>query len=105
MTNKRLDEIRRRIEHIKVQLAGIEAMRPGSLTRQYKDPEKRKGAYYQLSYTRQMRSRTEYVPRDSVPEVRREIRNYKRFKALTEQWIDLSIEQSRLTMKQAPRQQ
>lgn len=105
MTNKRLDEIRRRIERIKVQLAGIEAMRPGSLTRQYKDPEKRKGAYYQLSYTRQMRSRTEYVPRDSVPEVRREIRNYKRFKALTEQWIDLSIEQSRLTMKQAPRQQ
>ena len=105
MTNKRLDEISRRIERIKVQLAGIEAMRPGSLTRQYKDPEKRKGAYYQLSYTRQMRSRTEYVPRDSVPEVRREIRNYKRFKALTEQWIDLSIEQSRLTMKQAPRQQ
>ena len=80
-------------------------MRPGSVTRQYKDPEKRKGAYYQLSCTRQMRSRTEYVPRDSVPEVRREIRNYKRFKALTEQWIDLSIEQSRLTMKQAPRQQ
>lgn len=105
MTNKRLDQISRRIERIKVQLAGIEAMRPGSLTRQYKDPEKRKGAYYQLSYTRQMRSRTEYVPRDSVPEVRREIRNYKRFKALTEQWIDLSIEQSRLTMKQAPRQQ
>ena len=105
MTNKRLDEISRRIERIKVQLAGIEAMRPGSLTRQYKDPEKRKGASYQLSYTRQMRSRTEYVPRDSVPEVRREIRNYKRFKALTEQWIDLSIEQSRLTMKQAPRQQ
>lgn len=105
MTNKRLDEISRRIERIKVQLAGIEAMRPGSLTRQYKDPEKRKGAYYQLSYTRQMRSRTEYVSRDSVPEVRCEIRNYKRFKALTEQWIDLSIEQSRLTMKQAPRQQ
>ena len=79
-------------------------MRPGSLTRQYKDPETQRGPYYQLSYTRQMRSRTEYVPRDYLPEVRREIRNYKRFKALISQWIELSIEQSRLKAKKpAPR--
>jgi hypothetical protein len=96
--NKRLDVIRKRIDGIKAQLAGIEAMRPGSLTRQYKDPENRRGPYYQLSYTRQMRSRTEYVSRDYLPELRREIRNYKRFKALIDQWIALSIEQSRLTM-------
>ena len=105
MTNKRLKVIRRRIESIKAQVAGIEDMRPGSLTRQYKDPESRRGAYYQLSYTRQMRSRTEYVPRDYLPEVRRQIRNYKRFKTLTDQWIALSIEQSRLTMKRASRRQ
>ena len=103
MTNKRLAVIRKRIGSIKAQLAGIEDMRPGSLTRQYKDPENRRGPYYQLSYTRQMRSRTEYVPRE--PEVRREIRNYKRFKALTAQWIALSIEQSRLMMKRALRRQ
>lgn len=74
-------------------------MRPGSLTRQYKDPKNRRGAYYQLSYTRDMRSRTDYVPRDYVGELRREIKNYKRFKALTDQWVALSIEQSRLMMK------
>ena len=95
MINKRLEVIKKRIRSVKAQLAGIEDMRPGSLTRQYKDPENQRGAYYQLSYTRQMRSRTEYVPRDYLPEVRREIRNYKRFKALTAQWIALSIEQSR----------
>ena len=78
-------------------------MRPGSLTRQYKDPKNQRGAYYQLSYTRHMRSRTDYVPRDYVRELRREIKNYKRFKALTEQWVALSIEQSRLMMKQASR--
>ena len=105
MTNKRLAVIRKRIASIKAQLASIEDMRPGSLTRQYKDPENRRGPYYQLSYTRQMRSRTEYVPRDYLPEVRREIRNYKRFKALTAQWIALSIEQSRLMMKRASRRQ
>lgn len=101
MTHKRLDVIRNRIHQIKAELAAIEDMRPGSLTRQYKDPENQSGAYYQLSYTRQMKSRTDYVARECVREVRREIANYKRFKALTAEWVDLSIEHSRLKMKLA----
>ncbi|HZD49812.1 MAG TPA: DUF6788 family protein [Silvibacterium sp.] len=105
MTSKRLAVIRKRIGSIKAQLASIEDMRPGSLTRQYKDPENRRGPYYQLSYTRQMRSRTEYVPRDYLPEARREIHNYNRFRVLTAQWVALSIEQSRLMMKRASRRQ
>lgn len=99
MTSKRLQVINKRIGRIKAQLASIEDMRPGSLTRQYKDPENQSGAYYQLSYTRQMKSRTEYVPCDYLPEMRREIRNYKLFRALTSEWVDLSIEQSRLKAK------
>ena len=105
MTSTQLEVIRKRIASIKAQLAGIETMRPGSLTRQYKDPKNRRGAYYQLSYTRDMRSRTDYVPRDYVRELRREIQNYKRFKVLTNQWIALSIELSRLMMKRASRPQ
>ena len=101
MTNKRLDEIGKRIDKIKAELAAIGDMRPGSLTRQYKDPKNQSGAYYQLSYTRQMKSRTEYVARECLPEVRRQIANYKRFKALSAQWVALSIEHSRLRMKLA----
>jgi uncharacterized protein DUF6788 len=101
MTNKRLDEIRKRVDRIKAELAAIDEMRPGSLTRQYKDPESQSGAYYQLSYTRDMKSRTEYVARDHLRDVRRQIGNYKRFKALTAEWIALSIEHSRLKMKLA----
>ena len=101
MTNKRLVQIRKRIAQIKAALAAIDDMRPGSLTRQYKDPENQSGAYYQLSYTRQMKSRTDYVARECVREVRREIANYKRFKALREEWVDLSIEHSRLRIKLA----
>lgn len=101
MTNKRLDEIGKRIDKIKAKLAAIGDMRPGSLTRQYKDPKNQSGAYYQLSYTRQMKSRTEYVARECLPEVRRQIANYKRFKALSAQWVALSIEHSRLSMKLA----
>ncbi len=101
MTNKRLEEIRKRIDKIKAELAAIGDMRPGSLTRQYKDPKNQSGAYYQLSYTRQMKSRTEYVARECLPEVRRQIANYKRFKALSAQWVALSIEHSRLRMRLA----
>ena len=68
---------------------------------QYRDPETHTGAYYQLSYTRDMKSRTQYVARDALRDVRRQIENYKRFKALTTQWVDLSIKHSRLKMKLA----
>ncbi len=103
MTNKRLDEIGKRIDRIKAELAAIDEMRPGSLTRQYKDPQSQSGAYYQLSYTRDMKSRTDYIARECLRDVRRQIGNYKRFKALSAKWIDLSIEHSRLKMKLARR--
>jgi hypothetical protein len=101
MTHKRLLQIERRIETIKAKLAEIGEMRPGSLSRQYKDRENQTGAYYQLSYTRDMKSRTEYVARDAVGDVRRQIENYQRFKALTTEWVDLGIEHSRLKIKLA----
>ena len=103
MTNKRLDEIRKRIDRIKAELAAIDEMRPGSLTRQYKDPQNQSGAYYQLSYTWDMKSRTDYIARECLRDVRRQISNYQRFKALTKEWIALSIEHSRLKMKLARR--
>ena len=103
MTNQALNKIQKRIDRIKTELAAIEEMRPGSLTRQYKDPDSQSGPYYQLSYTRDMKSRTEYIARDFVRDVRRHISNYRRFKALSTEWIALSIEHSRLKMKLARR--
>lgn len=103
MTDLRLAQIERRIAAIKAELAEIGPMRPGSLTRQFKDRKSQSGPYYQLSYTRQMRSRTEYVPRDRLSEVRGQIRTYKRFRALTDEWVKLSIEQCQLLMRSAAR--
>jgi len=101
MTDKRLAAIEKRIAKIKAALAAIDDMRPGSLTCQYKDPANQSGAYYQLSYTREMKSRTEYIARDNLRAVRRQIATYQRFKALTAEWVDLSIEHSRLQMQLA----
>jgi len=99
MSQKRIQQIERRIDRIKRTLLEIGPMRPGSLTRQYKDPQHNTGAYWQISYTRRMKSRTEYVHKEHVKEVRRQTVTHKRFKRLVDQWIDLSIEHSRLTMQ------
>jgi hypothetical protein len=48
-----------------------------------------------------MKSRTEYVCEGWVPEVRRQIATHKGFKRLIDQWIDLDIERSKLTMQTA----
>lgn len=101
MSQKRIQQIEQRIDRIKRALLEIGPMRPGSLTRQYKDPKNQTGAYWQISYTRQMKSRTEYVRHECVKELRRRIATHKRFKRLVDQWIDLSIEHSRLTMQMA----
>ena len=99
MTTKYLARIEKRIVKIKAEIAAIGEMRPGSLTRQYKDPDSGSGAYYQLSFTLDMKSRTDYIPRNWVKDVRRQVGNYKRFKSLSAEWVALSIERCRLTMK------
>ena len=99
MSQKRIQQIEFQLQQIKRALLEIGPMRPGSLTRQYKDPQHRTGAYWQISYTRRMKSRTEYVRKEWVMEVRRQIATHKRFKRLIDQWLDLSIEHSQLTMQ------
>jgi len=99
MSQRRIQQIERRIARIKEELQAVGPMRPGSLTRQYRDPESSTGAYWQISYTRHMKSRTEYVHREWVAEIREQIVMYKRFKRLIDQWLDLSIERSQRAIK------
>jgi len=96
-----LPQIQTRIGAIQRQLSKLGPLRPGSLSQQYQDPKNKKGSYYQLSYTHQMKSRTEYVSAQSVPQVRRELAEYRRYKQLNQEWIELSIEQSRLKLQAA----
>ena len=99
MMKTRLEQIEKRIGRIKSELVKLGLMRPGSLTRQYKDPQQHTGAYYQLSYTLDLRSRTEYIRKGWVSDIRRQIKHYKRYKQLNAEWVSLSIEHSKLTMK------
>ena len=96
-------QIEKKIEEIKQALQTIQQMRPGSLTCQYHNPKDKTGAYYQLSYTHKMKSRTEYVRSEFVPGIREEISEYKRFRVLVNQWVELAITLSKMQMDEAKR--
>lgn len=95
MSNEKIKELEKEIGSVKDQLMGIGAMRPGTLTKQYKDRGNQAGGYYQLSYTHQMKSRTEYVRAAHVQRLEEEVAAYKNWRGLIERWVDLSIKLSR----------
>lgn len=98
MMDKRLVRIGGQIEEIKRELMGIGEMRPGSLTKQYRNAEEKKWEFYQLSYTHKMKSKTNYVRAYHVAELKEQIKTYKKFKKLVEKWISLAIEHSKIKM-------
>ena len=90
---KKTAQIERRIEAIKAELMGLGDMRPGSLSTQSRSWGDQ---YCQLSYTHRGKSRTEFVRKEFVAHVQREIKNYAIFRELTKEWVDLSLEMARL---------
>lgn len=96
MTDKRLKQIEKQILKIKEELQQIGKMRPGTLTKQYRNPEEKKGAFYQLSYTYKMKSKSEYVRPQHAASIKLQINSYKKLKSLLEKWVDLALEYSKL---------
>lgn len=97
--SKKIKQLEARIERIKQELMALDPMRPGSLSRQYRDPETKKRAFHQISYTHKGRGRSEYVRPENLAQIRSETASFKRFRKLTEQWVDLSLEASQLRLK------
>lgn len=89
----RVRQIERRIETIKQALTRLPEMRPGSLSVQTRSWG---GQYHQLSYTHLGKGHTEYVPPKRVQEVKRHLENYRKFRELTQEWVNLAIELCRL---------
>jgi hypothetical protein len=96
--------VARQIEELKKRLAELGPMHPGSLGEQYnvcgtpgcqcKDSKKprKHGPYYQLSYTWRGQSSTRFVRPKRLAEMRRKVENYKRFRELVNEWVDLAVE-------------
>ena len=60
-------------------LAKTGPMRPGSLSRQFRNPDERKTPFWQLSYTMGGKSRSEYVRAVDVHRIKAETAEYRRF--------------------------
>lgn len=108
MNKKETEKLHGQIQKIKKQLLELGEMRPGSLSTQYnvcgnpncrcKHPERpvKHGPYYQISYTRKGRSKTEFVKAEDVKMVKQQLKNYQTFKKLTDDWVELSLAIARL---------
>jgi hypothetical protein len=96
-----LAKIDQQIQRLEDQLAALGPMRPGTLSRQYRRPDQRAGAFWQLSYTHQMKSRTEYVRPREVAGIRQEIAAFRRYKKLTARWVELALRRSQTRLRLA----
>ena len=94
-----IQKIEEKIVRVKSQLDKLGPMRPGSVSRQYRDPGEKKRPFYQISYTHKMRSRSEYVRPENLSAIKKETANFRRFRQLVDRWIDLSLELSQLKSK------
>src|SRR5690348_10400395 len=100
----RIPQLERQIEQLKRQLAQLGPIHPGSLSEQYnvcgkpgcrcKDPQdpQKHGPYYQLSFTWRGKGQTRFVRAERLGEVRQKITNYKRFREISEKWVDVAVE-------------
>lgn len=101
MQAKTLKIIDEQIQRVKARLLVLGPMRPGALSRQYRNPRQRQGAFWQISYTHQMKSRSEYVRPNEVAAVRQEIAEFRRYKKLSARWVDLALKRSQARLQQS----
>ena len=106
--DKQLAQWQAQLARTQAELAQLGPMRPGSLSQQYKDPVAQTGAYWQLSYTHNMRSRSRYVRPAELPRIKSLLANFKRFRAFVDRCVDLSVKiadrQTELLRASAPDQ-
>ena len=95
-----IEKIEKEILAIKANLQNIGPMRPGSINEQFKDPKAKSGSYYQLNYTHKMKTRTEYIRKNNLETLKSEIGEYQRFRELIDDWVTLSIQVSKLRIKE-----
>ena len=98
-----------KIAKIQAALATLGDLRPGTLSEQYNvcgkpgcrckaSPPQKHGPYYQVSFTWQGKSQSQFVRREDVPAVRMQLRNYQRLRTLVDTWISLGLELSRVRL-------
>lgn len=100
------ESLEQRIEKIKAEIAALGDLRPGAMSLQYNicgnpkcrckaTPPIKHGPYPQVSFTWRGKSTTQFVRKEDVPEVRQQLRNYRRLRKLMQRWVTLAMQLSR----------
>ena len=111
--NRRQPSLEVGIEKLKQEIARLGDLRPGKLSQQDNvcgkadcrckaDPPQKHGPYYQLSFTRNGKSATQFVRKPDLAVVRQQLRNYPRLRTLVDRWIALGMELSRFKLQSPP---
>jgi len=107
-TNPRIQAIEQKIESLKTRLGALGPLRPGSLSRQYhvcrkpgcrcQDPRhpQRHGPYYHLDYVHHGKKTTRFIRAAQMPDVRRQLTNFKKLRRWVDQWITLSLKKAEI---------
>tara|TARA_B110000914_G_C15492624_1_gene461479 strand:- start:1463 stop:1807 length:345 start_codon:yes stop_codon:yes gene_type:complete len=100
-----------RIVEIKNEIMELGEIRNGSVSEQYnvcgnptcrckdKDNPQKHGPYYQLSYSFNKKSTSQFVSAENIDKVRQQLAGYKMFMKLKDEWVGASIELSKLRKK------
>ena len=100
-----------RIVEIKNEIMELGEIRNGSVSEQYnvcgnptcrckdKDNPQKHGPYYQLSYSFNKKSTSQFVSAENIDKVRQQLVGYKMFMKLKDEWVGASIELSKLRKK------
>ena len=88
LMKKKHGDLLKEIEATKQELICIGRMHPGSISLQKRSHG---GEYHHLSYSFAGKGHTHYVRSGDVDEVRESVANYRKFRELTNCWIELEI--------------
>jgi hypothetical protein len=108
MGPKEIKVLQRKIERVKKDLCELGDLRPGKLSEQFNvcgksscrckdiDNPQKHGPYQQISYTHRGKSKTEFVKKENLKDVKLQLENYVKLKELTNEWVDLALELARM---------
>jgi hypothetical protein len=96
MTNQKLDQLLERREEICNEMTGIKTMMRGSFNEFYYNQKLKdgtlaqRGPFYNVTIAGEgNKTKTRTVPKSDVDSVRREVDNFRYFRSLTEEYIDV----------------
>jgi hypothetical protein len=110
-----IKQLEKKIQQIKEKLMDLGDIHPGSLSKQWnvcgsegckcKDPKnpQKHGPYYNLSFTHKGKGGTRFIQPQFVEEIQTQIKNYKVFITLTDEWKTTAMELTKMKMNEQKR--